>query len=50
MNKFNLTKHDEELVSLIKKIDQKVLALWTFDCLSSYIPYYKKILMIKQLK
>lgn len=27
MNKFNLAKHDEKLVSLIKKTDQKVLAL-----------------------
>ena len=27
MKKFNLTKHDEELVLLIKKTDQKVLAL-----------------------
>ena len=27
IEKFNLTKHDEELVLLIKKTDQKVLAL-----------------------
>ena len=42
MNKFNLTKHDEELVSLIKKSNQKVLALWAVDCLSLYLPYYKE--------
>ena len=42
IEKFNLTKHDEELVLLIKKTDQKVLALWTFDCLSPYLPYYKE--------
>ncbi len=42
MKKFNLTKHDEELVLLIKKTDQKVLALWTLDCLSPYLPYYKE--------
>ena len=41
MKRFNLTKHNEELVSLIKKTNQKVLALWTVDCLSPYIPYYK---------
>ena len=42
MKKFNLTKHDEELVLLIKKTDQKVLALWAVDCLSPYLPYYKE--------
>ena len=42
MNKFNLTKHDEELVSLIKKTDQKVFALWAKDCLLPYLPYYKE--------
>lgn len=42
MKRFNLTKHDEELVSLIKKTDQKVLALWAVDCLSRYLPYYKE--------
>ena len=42
MKRFNLAKHDEELVSLIKKTDQKVLALWAIDYLSPYLPYYKE--------
>lgn len=42
MKKFNLTKHDEELVSLIKKTNQKVLALRAVNCLSTYLPNYKE--------
>ena len=42
MKRFNLTKLDEELVSLIKKTNQKVLALWAIDYLSPYLPYYKE--------
>ena len=42
LNKFNLAKLDKELASLIKKTNQKVLALWAKDCLSPYLPYYKE--------
>ncbi len=42
LNKFNLAKLDKELVSLIKKTNQKVLALWAKDCLLPYLPYYKE--------
>ena len=42
MYKFKLTKRDEELVALIKKTDQKVLALWAIDYLSPYLAYYKE--------
>ncbi|MBE6011589.1 MAG: hypothetical protein E7234_03420 [Lachnospiraceae bacterium] len=43
MNKFSLTKHDDELLDMIKPVKQysnehKVLALWAIDCLNRVLP------------
>lgn len=43
MNKFTLTKHDDELLDIIKPVKQnsnehKILALWAVDCLNRILP------------
>lgn len=47
MNKFTLTKHDEELLKIIKHVKQnsnehKILALWAIDCLNRILPSFEK--------
>lgn len=46
MNKFSLTKHDDELLDIIKPVKQysnehKVLALWAIDCLNRVLPLFE---------
>lgn len=46
MNKFTLTKHDDELLNIIKPVKQysnehKILALWAIDCLNRILPIFK---------
>lgn len=46
MNKFTLTKHDDELFSIIKPVKQysnehKILALWAIDCLNRILPIFE---------
>lgn len=45
MNKFSLTKRDEELQSIIKSVKQhsahhKTLAIWAIDCLNRILPLF----------
>ena len=45
MNHFTLTKHDEELVDIIKPVKQnsnehKILAIWAIDCLNRVLPLF----------
>lgn len=47
MNKFTLTKHDDELIFIIKTVKQnsiehKVLAKWATDCLNRVIPLFEE--------
>ncbi len=37
MKKPSLIKHDPRLVELIKKTDQKTLAVWALDCVEKYM-------------
>ncbi len=46
MNKFSLTKHDDELFDIIKPVKQysnehKILALWAIDCLNRILPLFE---------
>ncbi len=46
MNKFSLTKHDDELLDIIKPVKQyscehKILALWAIDCLNRVLPLFE---------
>lgn len=46
MNKFSLTKHDDELLDIIKSVKQyssehKILALWAIDCLNRILPLFE---------
>ena len=46
MNKFSLTKHDDELLEIIKPVKQysnehKILALWAIDCLNRILPLFE---------
>ncbi|MDD2217215.1 MAG: hypothetical protein PHX63_02135 [Eubacteriales bacterium] len=46
MNKFSLTKHDDELLDIIKLVKQysnehKILALWAIDCLNRVLPLFE---------
>jgi len=46
MNSFTLTKHDDELLAIIKPVKQnseehKLLALWAIDCLSRVLPLFE---------
>lgn len=47
MNKFTLTKHDDELYNIIKPVKQyskehKVLALWAIDCVKRILPLFEE--------
>lgn len=46
MNKFSLTKHDDELLDIIKPVKQysnehKILAIWAIDCLNRILPLFE---------
>ncbi|MFA5528045.1 MAG: putative immunity protein [Peptostreptococcales bacterium] len=46
MNKFTLTKHDDELLDIIKPVKQysnehKILALWAINCLNRILPLFE---------
>lgn len=46
MNKFSLTKHDDELLAIIKPVKQysnehKILAVWAIDCLNRVLPLFE---------
>ncbi|MBU0996590.1 MAG: hypothetical protein KKE16_00930 [Firmicutes bacterium] len=46
MTRFTLTKHDNELFSIIKPVKQnseehKILAKWAIDCLNRVLPEYR---------
>lgn len=46
MNKFSLTKHDDELLEIIKPVKQyskehKILAIWAIDCLNRILPLFE---------
>ena len=39
---FSITRNDEELVELVRKTDQKTLALWAIDCAERVMPYFEE--------
>ena len=46
MNKFSLTKHDDELLGIIKPVKQyysehRILAIWAIDCLNRILPLFE---------
>jgi hypothetical protein len=46
MNKFSLTKHDDELLDIIKPVKQysnehRILAIWAIDCLNRILPLFE---------
>ncbi len=46
MSNFSLTKHDDELLDIIKPVKQysnehKILALWAIDCLNRVLPLFE---------
>lgn len=40
--KFSLTQHKDEFVELVKKTDQKTLAIWAIDCAKRVLPYFEE--------
>ena len=40
--KFSLAHKDDEIFDLIKKTDQKILAVWAIDCAKRVLPYFEK--------
>ncbi|HEY6411483.1 MAG TPA: Imm5 family immunity protein [Ktedonobacteraceae bacterium] len=40
--KFSITHKDEEMLELMKKIDQKTLAVWAIDCAERVLPYFEE--------
>jgi hypothetical protein len=41
--KFTLTLKDKPMVELVKKTDQKTLAVWAIDCAMRVLPYFEEI-------
>lgn len=46
MSKFSLTKHDDELLDIIKPVKQyssehRILAIWAIDCLNRILPLFE---------
>ena len=39
--KFSIAHQDEELLGLVKKTDQKTLAVWAIDCAERVMPYFE---------
>lgn len=40
--KFSLAHKDDEMLSLVKSTDQKILAVWAIDCAMRVLPYFEK--------
>jgi len=40
--KFSVTHKDESIVELVRKTDQKTLAIWAFDCVERVMPYFEE--------
>jgi hypothetical protein len=40
--KFSIAHKDEEILDLVKKTDQKILAVWAIDCAKRVLPYFEK--------
>jgi hypothetical protein len=41
-SKFSITLKDESFVELVKKTDQKILAIWAVDCVERVMPYFEE--------
>ena len=41
-SKFSVTFKDESIVELVKKTDQKTLAIWAVDCVERVMPYFEE--------
>lgn len=41
-NKFSLAKYKNKFIEIIKKIDHKVLAVWSIDCVERVMPYFEE--------
>jgi hypothetical protein len=41
-SKFRITLNDEEMVELVRKTDQKTLAVWAIDCAARVLPYFEE--------
>lgn len=40
--KFSIAHKDEEMMDLVNKTDQKILAVWAIDCAKRVLPYFEK--------
>jgi hypothetical protein len=41
-SKFSVTHKDESIVELVRKTDQKTLALWAVDCVERVMPHFEE--------
>ena len=41
-SKFSVTHKDESMVELMRKTDQKTLAVWAIDCVERVLPYFEE--------
>jgi len=41
-SKFSVTHKDESMVELVRKTDQKTLAIWAIDCVERVLPYFEE--------
>ena len=41
-SKFSVTHKDEEVLELMRKTDQKTLAVWAIDCAERVLPYFEE--------
>ena len=41
-SKFPITLKDKEMVELVRKTDQKTLAVWAIDCAERVLPYFEE--------
>ena len=39
---FSIARNDDEMVELVRKTDQKILALWAIDCAERVMPYFEE--------
>ena len=39
---FSIARNDAEMVELVRKTDQKILALWAIDCAERVMPYFEE--------
>jgi hypothetical protein len=40
--KFSITHKDEDMLELIRKTDQKTVAVWAIDCAGRVLPYFEE--------